>query len=77
MTPAEPAANPGSQRRFLTVQEVATRLRASRWSVTARCRNGELEATKPFGTWLIPEDVVEELLRSSTKAGKPDSEGAA
>jgi len=64
MNPAEPSATS----EFLTVKEVAARLRTTRWSVTSRCRNGELGAIKPFGVWLIPETAVDELIRSSKTA---------
>lgn len=52
--------------RMLTAAEAAARLRTTAWSITEKCRTGKIPATKPFGTWLIPEDAIEELLRAKS-----------
>jgi len=51
-------------RRMLTVAQAAPQLRTSPYALRNQCRNHQIpEATKPAGTWLIPEDVVAQLAR--------------
>lgn len=43
-----------SEPALLTPAEAAVKLRVKPWSVTKLCRTGELRATKPGKSWLIP-----------------------
>lgn len=65
---------PGPRVDLLTAAEAAVRLRTTAYNVTAMCRAGKIRATKPFGTWLIPQDAIDELLEA--KANRPTGAGA-
>lgn len=58
--------------RMLTVGEAAERLRTTPYNVREWIRRKRLRATKPFGTWLIPEDAIDELLAFKTNVAVPD-----
>lgn len=67
--------------RLLTVDEAATLLRTTPNVVIRRCRSGEIPATKPFGSWLIRADTIDELLAAksntpATPAPAAPAEGA-
>jgi len=60
-----------TQEKFLTLQEVADRLRVSERSVFRYIHSGRLEATK-VGYWRIKESELEKFIKenSSTKKKK-------
>lgn len=51
--------------RYLTVAEVAERLRTSPYAVLRLCRSHKLPAAKPFGKWLIEEDALNDHIAAS------------
>jgi len=53
------------QRQFLTVAEVAARMRVSKMTVYRLVHGGELEAVRVGRSFRVPEDAVEEYLRRS------------
>jgi excisionase family DNA binding protein len=44
---------------YLTVQEVADRMRCEHRTVRRAIRSGEVQAARIGGRWLIPEDAVD------------------
>lgn len=72
---SEKAGQPIEQR-YLTVDEVARLLRTTPYSVTRKCRDKVLRATKPFGTWLIYAEDVEELLAAKANDVSDEAETA-
>lgn len=59
---------PTTDPQLLTIDEAAERLRTTRMLLLRKCRAGEIRATKPFGTWLIPADAIDEVLAEGFKA---------
>lgn len=60
------------QGRFLKVHEVAELLRTDESTVRRRIRDGELEATKPCGQYLVTEQAVADFLeRARVSAVRP------
>ncbi|CAN5901912.1 helix-turn-helix domain-containing protein [soil metagenome] len=51
--------------RFLTVAEVATRMRVSKMTVYRLVHSGELEAVRVGRSFRVPENAVDEYLRKS------------
>lgn len=59
-----------SEEKFLTLQEVAKRLRVSERSVFRYIHNGRIEATK-VGYWRIKESDLERFLKENSNVQKP------
>lgn len=51
--------------RFLTVAEVAARMRVSKMTVYRLVHSGELEAVRVGRSFRVPDDAVQEYLRRS------------
>lgn len=47
---------------YLTVPEIAERMRCSEWQAKRICRSGALRATKPNGRWLSTPEWVDEYM---------------
>lgn len=58
-----------TQEKFLTLQEVADRLRVSERSVFRYIHSGRLEATK-VGYWRIKESELEKFLKENSSIKK-------
>jgi DNA (cytosine-5)-methyltransferase 1 len=58
-----------TQEKFLTLQEVADRLRVSERSVFRYIHSGRLEATK-VGYWRIKESDLEKFLKENSSVKK-------
>ncbi len=58
-----------TQEKFLTLQEVADRLRVSERSVFRYIHSGRLEATK-VGYWRIKESELEKFLKENSSVKK-------
>ncbi len=54
-----------SEVRFLTVAEVATRMRVSKMTVYRLVHSGELEAVRVGRSFRVPEPAVDDYLRKS------------
>ncbi len=54
-----------SEVRFLTVAEVATRMRVSKMTVYRLVHSGDLEAVRVGRSFRVPEPAVDEYLRRS------------
>jgi excisionase family DNA binding protein len=54
-----------SSSRFLTVAEVAARVRVSKMTVYRLVHSGELEAVRVGRSFRVPEDAVNQLLENS------------
>lgn len=52
---------------YLTVSEVALRIRESEDQVRRRCATGQLKATKLGSKWRIAEEAVAEFMRPGTR----------
>lgn len=64
--------------KLLTVTEAAELLRTTPAALIRRCRAGDIRASKPFGSWLIPTDAIDELLAKGYEAQRSDdNEGVA
>lgn len=61
-----PDQDPVGPQQFLTVQQVADRLRTKPYNVRDWIRRGRLRATKPFGTLLIDPADLDALLAEKT-----------
>ncbi len=63
-----PVSGPEGSRphaRFLTVAEVAARMRVSKMTVYRLVHGGQLEAVRVGRSFRVPDDAVEEYLRRS------------
>ncbi len=58
-------AGSGPDVRFLTVAEVAARMRVSKMTVYRLVHSGELEAVRVGRSFRVPDDAVQEYLRRS------------
>ena len=63
--PSEPTEIHLSQVQFLTVAEVAAMMRVSKMTVYRLVHGGELEAVRVGRSFRVPDDAVEEYLRSA------------
>lgn len=61
---------------LLTVKEVAEMLRISDESVYRLCRSGRLRTTRIGWQWRIPQEAVDELLRTGIPLETTDSGSA-
>lgn len=55
---------------FLTVKEVAARLRVSGMTVYRLCASGDLVSVRIGGSWRIPEQAVDEYMRNAFAAAR-------
>jgi excisionase family DNA binding protein len=65
---SKPAPGPGPDRdhvEFLTVAEVAARMRVSKMTVYRLVHGGELEAVRVGRSFRVPDDAVHDYLRRS------------
>ena len=51
---------------YLTVPEVAERLRCGEWTVKKLCRSGAIEASKVGGKWVATPEAVEDYVASQS-----------
>ncbi len=68
MTPSNGGASGpggGPDVRYLTVAEVASRMRVSKMTVYRLVHSGELEAVRVGRSFRVPDDAVQEYLRRS------------
>jgi len=65
MTSSGPHERGFSEVRFLTVAEVATRMRVSKMTVYRLVHSGEVEAVRVGRSFRVPEPAVDEYLRKS------------
>ncbi len=65
MAPNTPGDASLSDARFLTVAEVATRMRVSKMTVYRLVHSGELEAVRVGRSFRVPEPAVDDYLRKS------------
>ncbi|MEV0647583.1 helix-turn-helix domain-containing protein [Phytomonospora sp. NPDC050363] len=61
-----------SEVRFLTVAEVAELMRVSKMTVYRLVHSGQLGAVRVGRSFRVPEQAVQEYLRSGLPAGFPD-----
>jgi excisionase family DNA binding protein len=59
------------QERYLTIEEVAARLRVSVMTVIRRIRTGELRARREGRLWRIAESDVEAYIKRTYEHGTP------
>lgn len=59
--------------RYLTVEEVAKRLRVTPWTVREWVKAGRLSAIKPSQQYLISESALEEFERASGNDRRADT----
>lgn len=59
------SSGPGTEPEFMTVAEVATRMRVSKMTVYRLLHGGELPAVRVGRSFRVREDDVEEYLRKS------------
>lgn len=57
--------SPDSDVEFLTVAEVAARMRVSKMTVYRLVHNGDLEAIRVGRSFRVPDEAVQEYLRRS------------
>ena len=58
---------------YLTAAEAAAVMRVTPWSVTEKCRSGEIRASKPGKSWLIAAADLQAYL--DKHANRPADEG--
>ena len=49
---------------YLTVEEIAARLRCGEWHVRTLCRSGALRATKRHGRWYSTPEWADEYMEA-------------
>jgi excisionase family DNA binding protein len=52
-------------RKYLTATEAADILRITPERTHILCREGKLEAYRPHGKWLIPEDAIDRYVKGA------------
>ena len=63
---------------YLTVDEVAERLKVSAWTVRKWLRDGEMEGSylSDRAGWRVPEGAIERFLRSRSNQASGDTDEA-
>lgn len=59
---------------YLTPEEVADRLRVSKWSVYRMVDRGELPSARIGRLVRIPEEALPDLVKRRQKVGDPDAQ---